>query len=327
VQHDAPIDIQLLCPPLSPADCMELVTFLWHKGDPWVRDIHRRLAGGMPGARDFYFIARRAGELVGHVWYTTREDAPDLGLIGHVYTAPAHRRRGISARLVDAAMAEFRQRGGRVMQLFTSTRYTLDFYQRFGFENLYSNQAYHETDWYMCAPSGAHAELTRTLAAARVTVRPISFGTLPQYCFLYNLEHDTLSKDRAQPVGLGLDAELSFIHMHDKLVARQAAAYALGDDHLLAGVATLCQLDFPHQSHVGIVDAYTDPRFRDHVPQLIEACLGRRAELGIEFVYALAVDTYKRRQFEQLGFRSGATLSRHFRVGADVHDVWVYRRT
>lgn len=325
MQQDTPVDLQLLCPPASSDDCMRIVELLWHKGEPWVGDIHRRMSAAMPGARDYYFIARHHDTPVGHVWYTVLEQAPQLGLIGHIYTAPSHRRRGVSAQLFDAAMTDFRQRGGRTMQLFTSTPYTLVFYERFGFEILYSNQAYHETDWYMCAPAGSHEELVAALQSMHGDIRPLSAGELPQYCLLYNLEHATVSKDRAQPIGQGLEAELAFIQIQQKLAAQKAVSFALGDDQLLAGVATLSQLDSPHQSHIGILDVYTDHRFTAHAAELIDACLEHHAALGIEFIYAMAVDADKCRQFERLGFQPAAALPRHFRVGKRHHDLHVYR--
>ncbi len=322
---DNSIEIQHLCPPLSSSECMEIVEFLWHKGEPWIGDIHRRLQADITGALDTVLVARKGRALVGHVWYTLSVSDLRLGLIGHIDTAPPYRRQGISASLLDAAMIDFRQRGGQLMQLFTSTPYMLKLYQRFGFENLYSNQTHHDTDWYMCCPAGSHAKLCSELGSVRGEVQPLAAGMLPQYCFLYNQEHDRLLKDRAQQIGLGLEAELAFIQTRQKLEAGQSTCFALGDQHLITGIATLSRLSFPHQSHIGILDIHVDRRFANRIPELIDACLAQRDHLGIEIVYGMAVDSDKRHLFGRLGFKPITALPGHFHIAGKRHDLHVFQ--
>ncbi len=322
---ETPFEYELWRPPVLDHAFRDLVELLAHKGDPWIGDIRRRLAGAMEGAQDYYFVARYQDQLVGHVWYTTLAGTPELGLIGHVYTVPPFRRRGISARLVEMALDDFRQRGGRAMQLFTSTPYTLDFYGRFEFENLYQNQAYHATDWYMCSPSGAYEELQRAVAGTRGVVKPLSAGALPQFCLLYNIERRTRLKNRAQKIGLGLEAELAFIHSWQEVDSGRTICHCTGDDHFLTGVAAISRLEFPHQAHIGMFDLYVEPNNVWHADELAEACLAARDTLGIETLYAMAVDPDKERMLQHLGFRAETTLPRHFRVAAQYYDVQVYR--
>ncbi len=143
------VEIQHFSPP---ARSDEVVSLLWHKGPPWVDDIRRRLDGELPGAKDHFWLARHNGQLVAHAWYSVATSNQQLGVIGHVYTEPGYRRQGISSQLMKAAMHHFAENDGTVMQLFTSTPYTVPFYVAHGFENLYENQSYHETDWYMRYP-------------------------------------------------------------------------------------------------------------------------------------------------------------------------------
>ena len=127
-----PIEIRKLT---SPQDETELVSLLWHKGSPWVEDVRRRLSGLLGGADDYFIAALDGDRMVATVWYTVARDDPKLGVIGHIYTLPQHRRQGIAERLIDAAMTDFRALGGEVMQLFTSTPYSVPFYQRLGFQS------------------------------------------------------------------------------------------------------------------------------------------------------------------------------------------------
>ena len=198
-------------------DNMALVSLLWHKGSPWIEDIHRRLSGLLNGVDDCFVAAFDGQRMVATVWYTVARNDPKLGVIGHIYTHPQYRRQGISARLIDVAMTEFRALGGEFMQLFTSTPYTVPFYEQLGFENLHKNQSYHETDWYMRFPVGSSEAIAAWFQSAACQIRPLTDADLPQYSLLYNLEHQTLLKDGAQRIGLGLEAEFAFIHSIGKI--------------------------------------------------------------------------------------------------------------
>lgn len=324
----ASIETVQLTPPVPAAVGDAVVELLRHKGQPWVDDIRRRLSGAVADASDHYFVARCADELVGHVWYTTHQAAPELGLIGHIYTAPEWRRRGVAAQLVDAALTHFRQSGGRLLQLYTSTPYTLDFYRRFGFEELYRNQAYHAMDWYMCAPVDARRAWPAPNPAVG-SMRALSPGALPQYCLLYNSEHTSLLKDRAQQIGMGLEAELAFIQFTQQMAMGNGVCYVLDDDHALAAIATLRRMEFPHQSHIAVLDCYAVDDAADNALEslepLVDRCLQERERLGVELVYAMAVDATKQRLFQQLGWQQHAVLSKHYRVAQSRYDLVVYR--
>ncbi len=97
---------------------------------------------------------------------------------------------------------------------------------------------------------------------------------------LYNTEYGTRLKDRAQGIGLGLEAELAFINTCDRMARGAAACRVLDNGRTIVGIAALGCCDFPHQSHVGLVDYYTHPAFAAHAPALTEALLGEHAPAG-----------------------------------------------
>jgi len=308
-----------------PVDDPELLALVWHKGSPWVGDIHRRLQGEYPGSRDRFFVAYDGSRPVALVWYTVREAEPRLGLLGHVYTRPEHRRRRLATRLMETAMAEFARRGGVAMQLFTYNPQTLPFYERLGFETLYASRVMHATDWYLRSPAGSKVLIDSWFAPRACRVRPLAAGDLPQYCLLYNLEYRTRLKDRAQEIGLGLEAELAFIHSLEKTRQGKAACAVADNGRTIVGIGSLAACGFPHQGHVGLVDYYTPPDFSECAGQLAEAALAERQTVGLEIVYALCVDEEKRRTFAALGFQHLARLPGHYRVGEELVDADLYR--
>ncbi len=311
------IDIQQLAVPQAGTD---LISLVWHKGSPWVEDIFRRSQGQFPDADDHFFVASDDGRMVAVAWYSRSKKDPKLGLIGHIYTQPDYRKQGISTQLVEAAMADFRDRGGVVMQLFSSTPYTIPFYERLGFENLYANQAYHETDWYMRYPSDSLHQIADWYAQSPHAIRPLSDGDLPQYSLLYNLEHDSVLKDWAQSIGLGLEAEFAFINSMAKISKGEGVCFVLENEQTIVGIASLMRQDFPHHSHVASLDLYVHSEFISDSQQLVDACLASRDSVGAEIIYAMSVDESKRSLLGGLGFRTKAVLPRHYKVGTQYFD-------
>jgi len=322
--ENPPIEIQELA---LPQDGMDLVALLWHKGPPWVEDIRRRIRGEVAGADDRFFAAFCQRRMVATAWYTVAECDPKLGLIGHIYTLPEYRRRGISLRLVKAAMAGFRERGGQVMQLFTSTPYTVPVYERLGYENLYASRVYHETDWAMRYPAGCGDLVASWFRPSPCRIRPLVGGDLPQYSLLYNLEHESVLKDWAQSIGLGLEAEFAMINSLEKTSKGEGVCLVLQNEQTIVGIASLMRADFPHHSHVAAVDFYVSPEFAPKAAELLDACLARREELGAEIVYAMRVDEHKRGVFERLGFRTKAVLPRHYKVRDRYFDCELFEET
>ncbi len=314
---DSPIDIRQLA---MPHTGMDLVSLVWDKGSPWVEDIYRRSRGEYGDSADHFFVALADGQMVAIAWYCTATSNPKLGLIGHIYTSPPFRGRGISRRLIDAAMSDFRDGGGEVIQLFSSTPYTIPFYERLGFENLYANRGYHDTDWYMRYPKGSRREIDGWFACAATEIQPLSAGDLSGYCLLYNLEHDSVSKDWAQSIGLGMEAEFTFIHSMAKVSRGEAVCCILKTESAIVGIASLVRQDFPHQSHIANLDLYVHPNFLADAQRLVDACLDQRERVGAEIVYALGVDPPKREMLGRLGFCSRVLLTRHYKVASRYFD-------
>jgi GNAT superfamily N-acetyltransferase len=321
-----PIDIQIWTPPIATAAASRLADFLRHKGSPWIEDIERRLAGTVSGATDYFYVALCEGQLVAHAWYTVASADPRLGLVGHIFTHPDHRQQGFASRLLEQIMRDFPQRGGSVMQLFTSTPHSVPFYERLGFENLYAGRVYHDTDWYMRYPVDSASGLDDLYAPPVVSQRRLSCADLSQYCLLYNSEHGSAMKDRAQRIGLGLEAELAFIESTTALSAGQGICVVAENGETIVGTATLMRSPFPYESHIGVFDYYVHSAHRAHAVPLSEACLASRREIGVELVYALAVDADKSRSLTELGFSRCGELPGHYRAAEKTWDAQLFRR-
>jgi L-amino acid N-acyltransferase YncA len=167
--------------------------------------------------------------------------------------------------------------------------------------------------------------LDEWFAGRTCRIRAMAPADLPQYCLLYNVEYQTRLKDRAQGIGLGLEAELTFITSMERIERGTAALFALDNGQTIAGIGSLVCNDFPHQSHVGLVDCYTHPGFQARAGELIQTALDARSQLGLQIVYALAVDEPKRKLFAALGFRHLGRLPRHYQADGQWMDCDLYR--
>jgi GNAT superfamily N-acetyltransferase len=316
------VEIELIEPPVAGLAPLAL---LWHKGSPWIDDIGNRLRGHSGESRDYFFIARIGGQMVAHVWYTVATNNRQVGLLGHVFCQADFRRQGIATRLLETALANFDRQGGRLLQLFTYNPATVRFYERFGFEVVGSQPAAHGMDWAMRRPGDAMARVDDRFASRECQVRTLTAGDLPEYCLLYNIDYATRLKDWPQQIGVGLESELAYITTRAQIDRRRGICLALTNNQTIVGIGTLFGSQFAHQRHLGAVDYYVHPSFSDQAGSLLRACLDHRAELGLDVVYAVCVDSQKRATFVDQGFTYQTVLADHFRVADQGFACSVYR--
>lgn len=113
-----------------------LVDLIAHKGEPWLSYLRLVLQQELAGLEVYFYLGLLEGEIVGNIM-TTEATAPRSGILGNVFTLPAHRRKGICAALMAALTDDFRSRGGQVMTLGTGyDSPAFHIYARFGFRSM-----------------------------------------------------------------------------------------------------------------------------------------------------------------------------------------------
>jgi GNAT superfamily N-acetyltransferase len=155
--------------------------------DTWGKDLRQRAA--LPGS--VFAVVRHGGELVAHCMVAYDPGAtPSVGLVGHVFTAAAHRRKGLSSAVLKAALARHEQEGGRHWLLGTGSPSAAASYQKLGFAHLNGGldagtKGYNESDlgeWMMVRSSdgrggsggvGAHLSLYGGETGQQFRVEPL----------------------------------------------------------------------------------------------------------------------------------------------------------
>ena len=112
----------------------EILDLLAHKGKIWVWQMRKLFSEEAREVQSRFFVARMDARSVSTIMLT---EYAGIAIFGHVYTLPARRQRGLSTILIDAVLADFRKRHGRLIILFTeyqSVAYRL--YEKYGFASL-----------------------------------------------------------------------------------------------------------------------------------------------------------------------------------------------
>lgn len=112
-----------------------LIHLLGHKGEPWLADIEARAYGE---GLDLSAVAFCNGEPVAHCALLSSVRCAEIGVIGHVYTMEEHRRRGLAASLMAAALERFDAWGGRWLTLSTGNDVAAHLYEKLGFRTVNS---------------------------------------------------------------------------------------------------------------------------------------------------------------------------------------------
>jgi len=113
-----------------------IMKVLTHKGDSWVGTIQMTLEQHLEGVQCYYYLGLLDGEIAGNIT-STEATEPGVGILGHVFTSPSHRRKGICTALMETVTSDFTARGGAAMTLgtgYNSPAYHI--YHSFGFAGI-----------------------------------------------------------------------------------------------------------------------------------------------------------------------------------------------
>ncbi len=134
VRSHAPAMKPLLIIPPAPARWPALLSLLQHQGAPWVPNMERRFHPGVPGATDAYAVMPSGGLILASAGINR---CGDIGVLGHVFTHPDHRRRGYGRQVTEAALSWFDMTGGKWLYLTTTAELDEGLYWKFGFAPLH----------------------------------------------------------------------------------------------------------------------------------------------------------------------------------------------
>jgi GNAT superfamily N-acetyltransferase len=139
-----------------------ILKLLAHKGPVWQRHMEAALDGQTDHLETRWHLAIVNGAPVANAMLVERHG---VGILGHVFTCPEYRQRGLSRAVLTAMLQEFESRGGRALVLGTgyeSVAYRL--YASLGFEPIrrgfmgryLAGRATFEAEWFAPGPAAVH---------------------------------------------------------------------------------------------------------------------------------------------------------------------------
>jgi hypothetical protein len=131
------VEIGVITPPMSEF-AERLKKLLGHKGWEWVWQVGLSVEGKTDDLENRFYVARRGPDPSGFISNVCTFEQKGVGILGHVWTPPEERRKGLCNAIFEKLMADFRARKGKLMLLgtgFDTPPYHI--YQKFGFTGFY----------------------------------------------------------------------------------------------------------------------------------------------------------------------------------------------
>jgi GNAT superfamily N-acetyltransferase len=291
-------------------------SLLGHKGPEWQFHIKAALRGETDLLETRYYVGFLNGAPVGNVMTL---ETRGVGILGHVYTRPEHRRKGVCQAIMRHVMDDFRERSGHVLQLgtgFESPPYWI--YHSFGFRSL-------KAGFMRYAGESGDAFEREWFAADTVRAMIMEWRHWPLVALLGAQTGGELLRSAAWRLyGIG-NLETPIVRtLSARSDNRGASAVVLETARgAVVGCATLHPTGSGMNGWPGvwIFDFFTHPNFAAHAVEMLHALPLPSGKI-IAYVDAGAPD--KAAVLEAHGFVREGELSGFLRADGVARDVWLY---
>ena len=291
---------------------------LVHKGPEWEVHIRAALRGETDQLETRFYVGLLDGVPAANVM-TVETDG--IGILGHVFTAPQQRRKGICQAIMRRLMEHFRERKGHVLLLSTgyeSPPYRI--YHSFGFRSLKGGFMRYD------APA-ADALEQRWFSVDAVRTATLAWRHWPLLGLLgAQTSGEALRSAAWKLFGMG-SLEGPVVHT----LAAQSEGRGTNGVVLEAGLGAVVGCATLHPTGGGtngwpgvwLLDLFSHPDFASHYSEMLTAL---QWPSGKFIAYVDTGSSEKAAALERHGFEREGTLRGFLRPGPEPVDVWVYGR-
>ncbi len=293
----------------------------------WWQDIAADLMAGnlRPWLHTPYYLGKIDGELVGYMSCQTPADTRDVGLVEFVWTAEAHRRKGIASLLLGRLVEEFAAAGGLALYLCTANPHAGSLYERHGFRYFVGDGMRY------LAPGAGDFDRDYLDGGGPAEVRDATWADLPRASVLYNHpEPKWIVKDYLSQSFRDTRYESHFVKTLRRLEGRRGCCLALENAKCrVVGLATVERRGTFAEQHTGLLSFRVVPAFSGQSADLLGAVIERCAAVGIAVlhVYLADCDADQKQLLAKVGFGAEARFKQQLRVDGRFVDMIVYTRT
>ncbi len=271
--------------------------FLGHKEPIWLTHVDLANEGQTDALQTIYYVGLMGREIVGNVMILSDGR---VGILGHVFTAPPHRRKGICQALLAAAVGDFRASGGLALSLgtgYNSPPYWL--YHSFGFRGI-------EPDNGHMLFESTEGALARCFAHAAVRVEDVRWEHWAGLSLLYMQPLGDQIRSYAYGVYGPVGFEGAFLQlMADRARLKPQAKLLVSRAGSVVGAAIL-QPDARWPGRNYTLDLFVHPAFAGAEPKLLRAL--SLPPKGKVLAYLDRPSTSRADALRAAGFRREATL-------------------
>ncbi len=270
-----------------PADgYIEKIDRFWSRScEGFGQYVNKSLAGELLSCtRDVYFFGEIDGEIIARTGVLYPVDTMELGTLGFVTTAEEHRRRGISSILVEAALDDFRKRGGVAMHLATGNPIAVRLYKKCGFNELGTPAIMRYT-----APGSDDFESWFYDYGGKPSIRPVNWGDIATLESLYSIvSHPWLIRDYPRGVWreerkYGYEEEsVEIMTLKEKNLADAVVMY--NQKRRVVGCAVIRVRSEVKSRISAYFDLFAVPSYFSELPYLVRGMKKRAGEAGIRIL-------------------------------------------
>jgi GNAT superfamily N-acetyltransferase len=300
--------------PVDPAWTGPLQKLLGHKGPEWLWQVNLSLEGKTDALESRFYVARRGDVLVSHIC-TFEKDG--IGLLGHVWTPPEERRKGLSSAILRVLMDDFRARGGRTMLL--NTHYDTPpwhIYRNFGFE------AYCEGSG--CMRYRIEPDLERKyFARGASSVVDASWAAWPRLNLLVAGPEEFVKSIAYSKFYMDYVEDAYIYLMTERANNPRVSVRLLESDSTAAVVGYAWVVPDKRFPEVFLLDLYSHPNHPAGYGPLLEAIRWPAAKVQC---YVEAGRRTKARALKSVGFSLEATLKAQIKKPSGPADLWIFSK-
>ncbi|HET7559751.1 MAG TPA: GNAT family N-acetyltransferase [Limnochordia bacterium] len=312
------LKIVRVCGP-EPGWLPHIAPFLGHKPEVYRWQIIEGLQRSWPGLQTDFYLGLLDGQLVANITLITNLG---LGVLGHVYTLPQHRGKGIASVLMGAQMRHFAENGGRALVLGTgygSTAYRI--YERHGFRSIVPESG----SMHWTAAPDTYAKL---FATELHEVRPVAWSDWGGLCALFGMPEGDFLRSSIYPAVRPTVVEGNFISLMRRIEKGELRAWSAVDrEGVVLGVALMSR-HTPWRSRASVqLDLYAHPAHLAVLAPLDAAVEAATAERGgRRLMYASGDAAARIAALQELGYTVDGRVAGELAGDGERHDLVILHK-
>ena len=294
-----------------------IAPYLAHKGELWTWQIRETLESRTVPLEANYYVGISGENLIGNICTFTHNGA---GILGHVFTSPEQRRKGVCAAIMTEVIDDFRARNGLALILgtgFDSPAWHI--YKGFGFEPIYPKSG--EMEWYRDTIDDFEEQW---FAAGPATVRPADWRDWPGLTALSIQRAGSGMRNVALRIYDRWSMEYAFLGLYRRTLGEgDTSAVVLESTANGASVGLATLMPDPRFPGVSLLDLFVHPNFSASAAELLDRLL-RAEHSGKIQAYAESSDTEKVAALEAVGLKVVVELKDQIALRSGRSDVLLF---